>query len=196
MEGNLAYQDAWPEEIIGGRVVSMAPAIVPHSRVKYNIGRLFGKYLEGKRCEFLPDGTGLILSEGEDEYIPDGMVVCDPDKVGYDAVRGAPDLVIEVLSPGTARYDKGRKKDVYEKHGVREYWIVSPGDLTLEQYVLTDGRFELREVYHRYSAVELRRLKPEERGAIPTEFQCSLFDDLTIRVADVFERVVSPLAGE
>lgn len=189
MNGNPAYQDEWREEIIGGEVVMMSPAISNHNRVKFNISRKFGDYLEGKTCEFLPDGEGLILAEDVDEYIPDGMVVCDPEKIGWDVVRGAPDLVVEVLSPGTAKNDRTRKKDAYEQHGVREYWIVDPASLSIEQYILTDGRFVLRDIYHRYSARELQRMKPEERAAVVTEFKCSLFDDLTIRVDDVFDRV-------
>ena len=189
MGTNLAYKEDWREEIIGGEVVMMAPAISAHNRIKRNISTMFDVFLKGKRCEYLPDGEGLILAENVDEYIPDGMVVCDPDKVGLDAVRGAPDLVVEVLSPGTAKRDRGHKKDLYEKYGVREYWIVDPRNLAVEQYILTDGRFILREVYHKYSDWELSRMKPEERAGIVTAFKCSLFDDLTIRVDDVFDRV-------
>ena len=179
----------WREEIIGGEVVAMAPGSTNHNRVKFNISLIFGTFLRGKPCEFLPDGVGLYLAEDEDEFIPDGMIVCDPDKIQKDGVHGAPDLVVEVLSPGTARYDKGRKKDMYEKHGVREYWIVSPDGLYVEQYVLTDGRFVLRDIYYRCDPHDGERMNPKERAAIKKEFQCSLYDDLTIRVDDIFERV-------
>ena len=189
MDSNLAYQETWQEEIIGGKAVMMAPAQSIHNLIKMNISAIFYNYLRGKRCTFLPDGEGLILEEDAEEYIPDGMVVCAPEKIKEDAVHGVPDLVIEVLSPGTARYDRGHKYDMYEKYGVREYWIVSPGDRTIEQYILANGSYDLREIYHRYSAWECRRMKPEVRAAIITEFKCSLFDDLLIRVNDVFERV-------
>lgn len=189
MNDNLAYKEEPAEELIGGQVVLMAPAVITHNRIKNNIAHRLTGYLSGRRCEFLPDGTGLILAENEDEYIPDGMVVCDPEKVGWDAVHGAPDLVIEVLSPGTARNDRGRKKDMYERYGVREYWIVNPADRTLEQYVLHDGRFSLDGVYHKYAPRETARMKPEERDALATEFPCAIFDDLTVRLDDVFDRV-------
>ena len=189
MNSNFAYKEDRREEIIGGEVVMMAPARSDRNRVKLNIAGIFYAFLRGKKCEYLPDGEGLILAEDEDEYIPDGMVVCDPEKIGRDVVRGAPDLVIEVLSPGTVKNDRTHKKDVYEKHGVREYWIVDPRSLNIEQYVLTDGRFVLRDVYHKYSEQEWERMKPKERDAIVTEFKCSLFDDLTIHISDVFERV-------
>ena len=207
METNLAYQETWREEIVGGEAVMTAPAASAHNRVKNNISEIFTHYLRSKPCEYLPDGEGLILAEGTDEYIPDGMVVCDPEKVRHDCVYGAPDLVIEVLSPGTAKNDRGRKKETYERCGVREFWIVDPANRVLEQYVpaapgarnsrdageapgAPDARrFTLREVYHKYSPLERKRMKREELDAIVTEFRCTLFDDLTIRVEDVFDRV-------
>ena len=103
---------------------------------------------------------------------------------------GAPDLVVEVLSPSTAQYDRGRKMRVYAQCGVREYWIVSPGDRTVEQYLLEEGQFTLSATYGLELEAILNKMTQEERDAIPTEFKCSLFDDLIIQVADIFERVV------
>ena len=191
METNLAYQlDEWPEEIIRGRVVMMAAASMNHNRISGNIHTIFDNYLDGRRCEPCQDGTALFLEEGAEEYKPDMMVVCDPDKVKRKGVYGAPDLAVEVLSNSTARNDRGHKKDMYEKHGVREYWIVDPLRMSLEQYVLENGKFVLRDVYHKYSASELADMDEKERAAIVTEFKCSLFDDLTISVERVFRRVV------
>ena len=194
MNGNLAYKleshydERW-EELINGKVVMMAPARINHNRVAYNISIIFHSYLKGKKCEYFPDGNGLYLSERE-HYIPDGMVVCDPDKVQDKGIVGAPDLVIEVLSRGTARNDRGHKKDVYEKFGVREYWIVDPLSLSLEQYVLENGKFVLRDVYHKYPPSALSAMKEKDRAAIVTEFQCATFDSLTVKLDDVFGRVV------
>ena len=177
------------EELIGGKPVSMSPRpTTEHTRVSGNIYNLFANYLKGRQCEPFPDGVEVYLSD-EDRFIPDGMVVCDPDKIRRDGVHGAPDLVVEVLSPGTARYDRGRKKDVYEKSGVKEYWIVSPAEKTVEQYLLEDGAFRLHEVYAVYPDWMLERMKQEERDAVVTVFRCSLYDDLDIRLEDVFYRV-------
>ena len=190
MNGNLAYKLEPQEEIIGGKVVMMAPATINHTRITRNISRIFDSFLQNRPCEYFPDGAGLYLSEDEDEYQPDGMVVCDPDKVTDDGIFGAPDLVVEVLSPSTARYDRGHKMKVYEKYGVREYWIVNPLDLCVEQYVLQDGAFVLWDVYHKYAPSALERMKEKERAEVVTEFRCSLFDDLVIRLDDVFGRVI------
>ena len=194
-QSNLAYQEAypgewWTKQMIDGKAVMMAPATVNHNRIALNISHIFYTFLKGRKCEYFPDGVGLYLGKNKEEYVPDGMVVCDPDKVKRNGVYGAPDLVVEVLSRSTAKHDRGHKKDVYEQYGVREYWIVSPEDLFIEQYVLQDGRFVLRDVYHKYPAYALEDMTEEERAEIVTEFSCALFEDLTIRVEDVFGRVV------
>ena len=188
MNGSLAFQE--DAEIIGGNVVMMSAATVNHYRVARNILTLFDNFLRNRPCEPFQDGTALFLEESMEEYQPDMMVVCDPDKVREDGIYGAPDLVVEVLSPTTGRYDRKHKKDVYEKHGVREYWIVDPVSRSVEQYVLKDGRFVLRDVYALYPDSLLRRMKPEEKAALVTAFPCSLFEDLTVSLEDVFYRVV------
>ena len=190
INGNLAYEMEPEEEIIGGEVVMMAPASINHNRIVRNISSIFDRYLQGKPCEYFPDGAGLYLEKDAEEYKPDGMVVCDPDKVGDDGVYGAPDLAIEILSPSTAKNDRGHKRDVYERHGVREYWIVSPTDLSVEQYVLENGRFVLWDVYQKHTAAALGAMKEKDRATVVTEFKCSLFPDLIIRLDDVFGRVV------
>ena len=191
METNLAYQlDEWPEETIQGKVVMMAAPSSNHNRVAGNIHTIFDVYLDGRPCEPFGDNEALFLEEGAEEYKPDMMVVCDPEKVKDKGVYGAPDLAVEVLSNSTARNDRGHKKDMYEKHGVREYWIVDPVRMSVEQYVLENGKFVLRDVYHKYSAAELADMKESERAEIVTEFKSSLFDDLTISVERIFRRVV------
>ena len=194
METNLAYklEEDVEEEIIGGRVVMMASPTMNHLFIAGNIHTIFNNYLRGKKCTPCPDGTTLFLENGE-KYKPDMMVVCDPDKTKPKGVFGAPDLAVEVLSPSTAKNDKGHKKDVYEKHGVREYWIVNPVDRSVEQYVLENGRFVLRDVYTQHSKAALDDMDEDERTKVVTEFKCSLFDDLTIRLEDIFYRVIPNL---
>ena len=190
MDGNLAYKLEPREEIIGGEVVMMASPSSNHNRVAGNIHTIFDVYLNGRPCEPFGDNEALYLEEDREEYQPDMMVVCDPEKVRDRGVFGAPDLVVEVLSPSTARYDRGHKRDVYEAHGVREYWIVDPMSRNVEQYVLEDGKFVLWDVYHQYPPSELEDMKEKDRAKVVTEFRCSLFDDLTIRLDDIFRRVV------
>lgn len=191
MNGNLAYlqNDVW-EELIDGKVIAMSPRpTTDHYHVSFNIAYIFTTYLRGKRCTPFGDGVDLYLTE-TDHFIPDGMVVCDTEKIKRDGVHGAPDLVVEVLSPSTAKHDRGRKKQVYEQCGVSEYWIVDPANKTLEQYLLQQGAFTLHEVYAIYPDYMLDKMTEEERAALPASFRCSLFEDLDIVLEDIFDRVL------
>ncbi len=189
MNTNLAYADEQRDELINGFIVMMSPRPkTDHNLTTGNIYSIFKHYLKGKRCTPFPDGEDLYLSE-KDRFVPDGMIVCDPDKIKSRGVYGAPDLVVEVLSPATAKRDKGYKKDVYEQAGVKEYWIVSTTDKSIEQYLLTNGKFVLHEIYSLNGDYPPEEMTEEEKAALLTEFKCSLFDDLLIKLEDVFERI-------
>ena len=132
-------------------------------------------------------GFDLYL-DNENHFVPDFMVVCDTDKIKLDGVHGAPDLVVEVLSPSTAKNDKGYKKDIYAKYGVKEYWIVSPSDKSVDAYVLEGSSYILHDVYTLYSESEFSTMTEQERAAIVTKFKCSPFNDLEISLEDIFYR--------
>ena len=192
MDSNLAYQDDFiakrRQELINGNPVMMSPRpTVNHNHVVLNISRLFSNYLYGKRCTPFSDGVDLFLDE-ENRFVPDFMVVCDPDKIKLDGVHGAPDLVVEVLSPSTAKNDKTRKKDVYARCGVREYWLVGPEDKSIEVYHLDGESFLLHDIYTLHADWQLAQMSEEERSALVTHFKCSLFDDLDISIDDIFYR--------
>lgn len=186
MSDNLAYQEEPWEELIDGEVVAMSPRpVFNHNHIAFNIAVIFQSYLRGKRCTVIPDGTDLYLTE-KDRFVPDMMVVCDRDKIRRDGVHGAPDLVVEVLSPSTAKKDRLHKKAVYGTCGVQEYWLVDPENRTIEQYLPQDGRLELNTVYVSYSEDALERMTQEERSALETHFKCSLYDDFDIALDDIF----------
>ena len=183
------FIDEWRQEIIDGKVVMMSPAKLNHVRVSRNIVRFFGNYLEGKTCEVFGDGALLYFSE-ENQFIPDAMIVCDPSKLKDDGVHGAPDLVVEVLSPSTAQNDKLRKKEIYGRYGVKEYWIVSTGDYSVEVYLPENGKLELKNIYT-LDPVHVVK-SPDEQEKIEfqaTEFRCSLFPDLPIPMEMIFQGV-------
>lgn len=127
MRDNLAYQETFSEELINGEIIMMSPAATSHNIVAGNIHIILGTYLKKKKCVSFGDGEAVYLSP-ENKFIPDGMVVCDRSKIKFDGVHGAPDLVVEVLSPTASRNDRGRKMQTYARCGVLEYWIVSPGE--------------------------------------------------------------------
>jgi len=104
--------------------------------------------LEGKRGHaFIAPVDVLLPKSGEaDEQVdtvvqPDVFIVCDLQKLGKRAIRGAPDWVAEVLSPSTAKRDQTVKRSVYERAGVKETWFIHPTKRTLALYRLEDGRY-------------------------------------------------------
>ncbi|NEV63371.1 Uma2 family endonuclease [Thiorhodococcus minor] len=143
----------WPEdqrfELIEGVAYAMAPAPSRlHQRLTFELAREIARVSEGSGCEVnvapfdvrLPEG-----SEADDDILtvvqPDISLVCDPSKLDDKGCRGAPDWLIEVLSPATAGHDQVRKLLLYERHGVKEYWLVHPVDRVVTMYRLEDGAY-------------------------------------------------------
>ncbi|MBN2887119.1 MAG: Uma2 family endonuclease [Chromatiaceae bacterium] len=149
---------SWPEdvryELIDGVAWCMAPApTLDHQELAGGIYRQLGNALQGQSCRpfIAPVDVRLPRADEEDGRIdtvvqPDVLVVCDPAKLDRRGVRGAPDLVVEVISPGSASHDHWRKRQVYERAGVPEYWLVHPADRMVTIYRLQDGGFGKPEV--------------------------------------------------
>jgi Uma2 family endonuclease len=142
-------------ELIDGDAYMMAPGPdLTHQDVAGEIYLQTRLALAGKPCRafIAPLDVRLPKRDEADERIdtvvqPDVLVVCDPAKLDRRGVRGAPDWVVEVLSPSTAGHDQIKKRRVYERHGVREYWLVHPVDRVLTVYRLTDGAYGSPELY-------------------------------------------------
>lgn len=136
----------WPEdiryELIAGCAFLMAPApSLDHQTVAFEVGRQLGNALEGKSCRVLAAPVDVLLNGGamDDDAVdtvvqPDVFIVCDSAKLTPRGVRGAPDWVLEVVSPASASHDQIVKLAAYEKAGVREYWIAHPTDRVLTIY--------------------------------------------------------------
>ncbi|MDD5113146.1 MAG: Uma2 family endonuclease [Methylobacter sp.] len=149
----------WPEdvryELIDGDAYLMAPAPdVAHQEVAGEIYHQVRLALKGKPCRALiaPVDVRLPkLNEADDRIDtvvqPDVLVVCDESKLDRRGVRGAPDWIVEVLSPSTASHDQIKKRQLYERHGVREYWLIHPVDRVLTVYILSNGEYGKPEFY-------------------------------------------------
>ena len=173
---SLAYKEEYRrEEVLNGEIVLMSPSQnVNHNRIARNITTIFSNYLKGNRCEVFQDNIDLHLSE-KDIFIPDMMVVCDSSIIRDNGVYGTPSLVLEILSQETAKTDRGYKRETYEKYGVKEYWIVSQEEMSLEVNILKEGKYKIENIYYRDNK---------------ESFKCSLFEDLNINIEDIFESVV------
>ena len=174
-------------ELINGETYMMARPNTNHMKVEGNIFNAFKNYLKGKRC--IPfNETDVFLSD-EDNFVPDVMIVCDPDIIEDDGIHGAPDLVVEILSPSTAKRDKADKFRKYEQYGVKEYWLVSPEAKSVDVYIRKDDKFVLDDVYSIYRDFEWKKLTDEQKAAVKHEIKVSLYDDLYVKLDDIFEYI-------
>jgi Uma2 family endonuclease len=133
-------------ELIDGvpHLMSFAPQEKPiriltrmHQMILVELTRQFANYLHYKSCNVYITPIDVRLNpEGDDDTVvqPDLVVVCDESKEDDHGIVGAPDLVIEILSPSTASYDMGIKHDMYREAGVTEYWIVDPDEQSVRVY--------------------------------------------------------------
>ena len=151
----LAWEEGMRGEIIDGEAVMMAPPSTAHQLISMELARQLANFLEGRKCRVLPAPFAVRLFERagdkpEDVQTvvePDLSVVCDSAKLDKYGCRGAPDLVVEVLSPSTQRHDRLVKLDLYQRAGVREYWIVSPEEQTVQVLLLRGGLLLPHELY-------------------------------------------------
>ncbi|HOX92339.1 MAG TPA: Uma2 family endonuclease [Spirochaetales bacterium] len=107
--------------------------------------RKLAEFLDGKPCQALIAPVDIFLPDDDDGaqsvVQPDVLVVCHPDIIKDDGIHGAPDFIAEVLSDSTAYKDLTQKKALYERSGVREYWILNPDSGSTLVYVLENGRY-------------------------------------------------------
>jgi Uma2 family endonuclease len=134
-------------ELRDGKIYMMASPLMVHVEIVKQLYDRINEFLHDKPCKVYSFEVGVRPKprndrSDKDQLKPDIVVICDKDKVKKDGIEGAPDLIIEVLSPSTADVDRDDKRHKYEDAGVREYWIVSPHERTVETFVLDErGRF-------------------------------------------------------
>jgi Uma2 family endonuclease len=183
----------WPNEerweLIDGVAYNMSPA--PSSRHQMYLGNLVGvfqKYFQGKPCVpfFAPFDVlfPAALDQAKDDVDtvvqPDLVVICDRSKIKPSGCLGAPDLCVEILSYWTKKKDIAEKFALYERSGVREYWIVDPADQTIELYGL-EGQEEGKKP--RYG--EARYAGLNER--LPTSIESAAFPGLIVDCIELFK---------
>lgn len=130
-------------EILGGELVVSPPPATQHQRIVRDLTLELHHFVEeGGLGEVLFAPVGVKLSD-RDVVEPDIVVVLaeSPARIGTQVIEGPPDLVVEVLSPGTAQRDLGPKREIYQRTGVREYWVVDPREGRIEVLQAVEGRF-------------------------------------------------------
>ncbi len=160
----------------------MAAPLSNHQKTSGNLFRLFANYLHKKPCRVFHAPFDVRLSKPlaqrkSDKDIttvvqPDLSIVCDISKIDRRGCVGAPDLIVEILSKGTAEKDVKDKFEVYEESGVKEYWIVSVEDCTVSVFRLTDsGQYQ-----------------PDHRPYVKGDFiKVGIFEDFEVDVEEIFD---------
>lgn len=156
-------------ELIDGQMYMMSPPNTLHQRISYALARKISGYIDRKKgsCEvFLAPFAVFLNEDGLNHVEPDISVICDKSKLNDKGCSGAPDWVVEIVSPSTGRNDYGIKLFKYRSAGVREYWIVNPSMRTVNVY-----DFENNTGTSQY--------------AFDAEIPVCIFKDLSIRISDL-----------
>lgn len=143
-----ALPDGERAELINGQIYYMAPPSRRHQQILHFFDRTIGNYIQSKNgsCEIYPAPFAVFLNNDSTNYMePDISVICDTSKLDEKGCHGAPDWIIEIVSPGSKYMDYFTKLVKYRDAGVREYWIVDP-----TKDLITAYRFE-KEAIEQYS---------------------------------------------
>ena len=179
----LTWLDEKRRELINGFIHLMSPApATKHQKISIQLTTELNLFIRNSElCQVFsaPFDVRLPKSNNDktDDKIytvvqPDICVVCAPEKLDERGCLGAPDLIVEILSPSTSKKDITEKFTVYEQSGVKEYWIVNPNDENINVFVLDDnGKYQLSGMY-----------------AGDMKIKVSIFDDLEISLEDIFKK--------
>ena len=129
-------------ELINGEIYDMSPApVIRHQLISLKLAKTIDNYVEKNNgsCIVLEAPTDVKLDD-ENTVQPDIFVVCDPDKIDEKRCNGAPDWIIEILSPSSVDHDQREKLNIYTNAGVREYWIVDPMNDRVFVYPIVDRK--------------------------------------------------------
>lgn len=116
-------------ELIDGQIYDMAPPSPLHQELVQQLSRTIGNYIENKNgsCKVYPAPFAVFIKDDATNYVePDISVICNKDKISHRGCEGAPDFIIEIVSPSSRKMDYSSKNALYSDAGVREYWIVDP----------------------------------------------------------------------
>jgi len=154
----LTWMDDVRRELYDGFIKLMSPAPSrKHQKISTNLTRIIGNFLVHKKCEVYHAPSDVRFPKNNDSKSdkqvytvlqPDLYIVCDLSKLDDRGCLGAPDLVIEIISAKNSKRDIKDKFEIYQEHGVREYWIVNPNDENVTVFVLDEkGKFQFVGIY-------------------------------------------------
>ena len=171
IEDIYALPNGQRAELIDGQIYDMAQPSYLHQKLVMELSATIRDYVKshGGPCEVLPAPFAVFLNQDDHNYVePDVSVICDPGKINDRGCNGAPDFIIEIVSPSSQRMDYLTKLFKYRTAGVREYWIVNPMKETVQTYLFGDI-----EDFNQYS--------------FDDEIPVGIYDDLKICIADLLK---------
>ena len=179
----LTWMDDVRRELIEGFIKMLPAPRLSHAEVSRKISLHLELYLMMNQCTCkvfyapvdvrFPKGAETGYDKIDTVVQPDIFVVCDLSKLDEDGCCGSPDMIVEIISPSTAKKDMTEKFVLYEEHGVREYWIVHPKDKAIHAFLLQDnGKYDTGKMY-------------ERKGKIPVH----IFNGYLIDLADIFSEI-------
>jgi len=159
----LEWDDNVRGELYDGEIFMMAPPLRAHQAIVTQLIFQLESYLKGKKCKVYPAPIAVRLFPKEDNsddnvFLPDIIVVCDTEKLDDKGCNGPPDLIIEIISPSTAKYDRIYKFRKYQNAGVKEYWIADPETKSVQVCVLDNNRYVLS-IYDETEKIPVHVLK-------------------------------------
>ena len=166
-----ALPDGERAELIDGQIYMMGTPSRIHQKLVGQLSRIIGNYIESNHgsCEIYPAPFAVFIKKDDKNYVePDISVICDKNKLSDRGCEGAPDFIIEIVSPSSQRMDYLTKLFKYRTAGVREYWIVNPMTQTIQTYFFGD-----QEDFHQYSFND--------------EIAVGIYDDLNICISDLLK---------
>jgi Uma2 family endonuclease len=175
----LLWQFSERVELIKGYIRKMSPAPSRnHQQLTVNITIKLDQHFHNKPCRYYPapfDVRLPIKSAKKDTTVvqPDFCVICDENKLDEKGCNGAPDLIVEIISPNNSKHDIHTKFNLYLEAGVKEYWLIEPADRMILIYSLKNGEY-----------IGQKPLVEDENIKSP------LFPELNIAVEDIFYRVL------
>ena len=185
-EDYLTWDFDIPYELIDGipypkygsepyEVVAMAGTARNHQIVRTELEWQLKSFLKGKTCKLFSENFDVRPDINNESMVvqPDIIVVCDPSKVEERGVKGPPDLVIEVISRTTQKKDKNVKLKLYQRTGVKEYWLVDPRSAFVDVFILEDGKYGLPTSYGYEETIDVQVL-----------------EGCTINLKEVFEELI------
>ena len=135
-------------ELIKGKIFTMSPAPnTNHLQISRSLNRILDHFFHNNKCQLFYAPFDVVLSKTKDDkkirtvVQPDLGVICDLSKLDETKCNGAPDLVIEILSPGNSKKEMKIKYELYEENGVKEYWVIDPEHESVSVFILNKSKF-------------------------------------------------------